>query len=48
MNSRFVLREADDWRGTDTEAGNVLFSSLTMNPARLHLDAFFAAETEFG
>lgn len=35
-------------RRTVTETDNVLFSSMTMNPARLHLDAHYAAETEFG
>ncbi len=34
---------------TVTETDNVLFSTMTMNPARLHLDAEYAAnETEFG
>ena len=33
---------------TVTEADNTLFSTLTMNPQPLHLDAAFAAETEFG
>jgi acyl dehydratase len=34
---------------TVTETDNILFTSLTMNPARLHLDAEYAAsETEFG
>ena len=33
---------------TITEMDNVLFSSLTMNPQPLHLDAEFAKETEFG
>jgi acyl dehydratase len=34
---------------TITEADNVLFTTMTMNPARLHLDAEYAAhETEFG
>jgi len=36
------------WRRTVTETDNVLFSSMTMNPARLHLDAHYAAGTEFG
>ncbi len=36
------------WRRTVTEADNVLFSSMTMNPAQLHLDAHYAAGTEFG
>lgn len=34
-------------RRTVTETDNVLFSSMTMNPAPLHLDAEYAAETEF-
>lgn len=33
---------------TVTEMDNVLFSTLTMNPQPLHLDAEFAAKTEFG
>ena len=33
---------------TVTEMDNVLFSSLTMNVQPLHLDAHFAAQTEFG
>jgi acyl dehydratase len=33
---------------TITESDNVLFSTMTMNPARLHLDADYAAGTEFG
>lgn len=33
---------------TITEADNVMFSSMTMNPAPLHLDAAFAATTQFG
>lgn len=33
---------------TVTESDNVLFTSLTMNPQPLHLDAEFAAGTEFG
>ncbi|WP_163507252.1 MaoC family dehydratase [Fodinicola acaciae] len=33
---------------TVTETDNVLFSTLTMNPQPLHLDAEFAAGTEFG
>lgn len=33
---------------TITEADNVSFSTMTMNPARLHLDAEYAANTEFG
>lgn len=33
---------------TITEGDNVSFSTMTMNPARLHLDAEYAADTEFG
>jgi acyl dehydratase len=33
---------------TITEADNTFFSALTMNPQPLHLDAAFAAESEFG
>src|SRR5271167_3336495 len=33
---------------TVTEMDNVLFSTLTMNPQPLHLDAEFAKRTEFG
>jgi acyl dehydratase len=31
-----------------TETDNVLFTTMTLNPARLHLDAEYAAGTEFG
>ncbi|MBO0730928.1 MAG: MaoC family dehydratase [Acidimicrobiaceae bacterium] len=37
-----------DVRRTITESDNVLFTCLTMNPQPLHLDAEFAAGTEFG
>ena len=33
---------------TITEADNLLFSVMTMNPQPLHLDAEFAAGTQFG
>ncbi len=33
---------------TVTEADNVLFCALTMNPQPLHLDVEFASQTEFG
>lgn len=33
---------------TVTEADNVLFTTLTMNTQALHLDAAFAADTQFG
>jgi acyl dehydratase len=33
---------------TVTEADNVLFTCLTMNPQPMHLDAEFAAQHEFG
>ena len=35
-------------RRTITEADNVLFSTLTMNPAPIHIDAEYSAGTEFG
>lgn len=37
-----------EWTRTVTEADNVLFCSMTMNVQKLHLDAEFAATTEFG
>lgn len=33
---------------TLTEADNVLFTTMTMNPQPLHLDHAYAAQTEFG
>ena len=36
------------WSRTVTETDNILFSSLTMNVQPLHLDAHFAAGTEWG
>jgi len=33
---------------TVTEADNIFFTTMTMNPQPLHLDAEFAAKTEFG
>jgi acyl dehydratase len=39
---------AHPWTRTVTEMDNTLFSALTMNVQPLHLDAHFAAETEFG
>ena len=39
---------AHDVRRTVTETDNVLFSTLTMNPAAIHLDYDYAAGTEFG
>ncbi len=33
---------------TVTETDNLLFSTMTMNPQPLHLDAEFARQTEFG
>ncbi len=35
-------------RRTVTETDNVLFTTMTMNPAPLHLDAAYAATTQFG
>lgn len=37
-----------EWTRTVTETDNVLFTSLTMNVARLHLDAEYMKGTEFG
>ena len=37
-----------DVRRTVTETDNVLFSTLTMNPAAIHLDHDYSAKTEFG
>ncbi|MBN9426728.1 MAG: MaoC family dehydratase [Burkholderiales bacterium] len=36
------------WRRTVSEADNVLFSCLTMNPAQLHLDEEYCKTTEWG
>ncbi|MDE0236511.1 MAG: MaoC family dehydratase [bacterium] len=35
-------------RRTITEADNVAFTTMTMNPAPIHLDADYASNTEFG
>ena len=35
-------------RRTVTETDNVLFTTMSMNPAPIHLDAAYAAGTEFG
>lgn len=35
-------------RRTVTEADNVAFTTMTMNPAPIHLDADYASGTEFG
>lgn len=37
-----------EWTRTVTEADNTLFCGMTMNVARLHLDAEYARGTEFG
>jgi acyl dehydratase len=37
-----------EWTRTVTEMDNTLFSALTMNVQPLHIDAHFAAGTEFG
>ena len=37
-----------DIRRTVTETDNVLFSTMTHNPAAIHLDAEYARTTEFG
>ncbi len=36
------------WSRTVTEMDNTMFSLLTMNPQPLHIDAHFAAGTEWG
>ena len=36
-----------EWTRTVTEMDNVLYSALTMNVQPLHIDAHFAAQTEF-
>ena len=36
------------WSRTVTESDNVMFCALTMNVQKLHLDAEFAAATEYG
>ncbi len=41
-----VIRHAT--RRTVTESDNVLFTTMTMNPAAIHLDAEYCAGTEFG
>lgn len=41
-------RFAHEIRRTVTEMDNVLFSSLTFNPAAIHIDHAYAATTEFG
>jgi len=35
-------------RRTVTDMDNILFSSLTFNPAAIHIDHAYAAKTEFG
>lgn len=42
------LRIEHETRRTVTEADNVLFTTMTMNPQPMHLDAEFAAQAEFG
>lgn len=37
-----------DVRRTVTETDNVLFTTMTMNPAAIHLDHEYSAGTEFG
>ncbi len=41
-----VMRHAI--RRTVTETDNVMFTTMTMNPAPMHLDADYASRTEFG
>lgn len=44
VGQRFV----HEVRRTVIEADNMLFSALTYNPAALHIDHAYAAQTEFG
>ena len=46
----FSVGQAFDhpWSRTVTEMDNTMFSLLTMNPQPLHIDAHFAASTEWG
>ncbi|HMT45411.1 MAG TPA: MaoC family dehydratase [Chakrabartia sp.] len=44
VGQRFV----HEIRRTVTDMDNILFSSLTYNPASLHIDHAYAATTEFG
>ena len=37
-----------DIRRTVTETDNVLFTTMTMNPAAIHLDHEYSSKTEFG
>ncbi|MGV0819066.1 MaoC family dehydratase [Martelella sp. AMO21009] len=37
-----------DTRRTVTETDNILFTTLTMNPAAIHIDYDYSAKTEFG
>jgi acyl dehydratase len=41
-------RFAHEIRRTVTDMDNMLFSSLTFNPAAIHIDHAYAASTEFG
>ena len=41
-------RFAHEIRRTVTDMDNMLFSSLTYNPAAIHIDHAYAANTEFG
>ena len=47
---QFVVgqRFAHEVRRTVTDMDNMLFSSLTYNPAAIHIDHAYAATTEFG
>lgn len=41
-------RFTHDVRRTVTETDNILFTTMTLNPAAIHLDAEYAKTTEFG
>ena len=42
------LQIAHAWGRTVTEADNVMFSCLTLNPQPMHIDFEFASKSEFG
>jgi acyl dehydratase len=42
------MRFVHEIRRTVTEMDNMLFSALTYNPAAIHIDHAYAAQTEFG
>jgi acyl dehydratase len=47
---QFIIGQSfrHDIRRTVTETDNILFSTMTHNPASIHIDAEYAKSTEFG